>query len=259
MTTRLSGAIAAVALATSAIALRPSFADLERFAAFGVRPVTLPFAWESLQDSMRHGDAAEAFARAQHVLRLLPTWADGHAAFAYRFVLAPPDNAAPTAERGRRTLQRLELALQWLQDARRFAGRHEPSLLQTMALLPEVAVRLEPALEPLLQARGGAAAFADHYLAEAERLFPRQAIREQRTFYAPRIAAGLLAAGDRAAARQVLATAIERSHSVRDQELAAAWRANLETVVRRLDGDRAVDLAEVQADPRMEPLLPFLR
>jgi hypothetical protein len=128
-----------------------------------------------------------------------------------------------------------------------------------MALLPEVAARSEPELQPLLRQRGGAAAFADKYLAEAERLYPRQAIREQRTFFAPLVAAGLLAAGDRNGARQLLATAIERSRDVRDQELAAEWRAHLESVVRRLDGDRTVDLTAVMADHRMEPLLPHLR
>ncbi len=259
MTTRLRAGFSAVCLTTAGVLLQPSLGDFEQFAAAGTRPLMLPFAWRSLEESNRVGDSGEAFARAQRILDLLPTWADGHAAFAYRFVLATGDSPKDPQERGRSTWLRLQLALAFLEDARPRAGRHEPGLLQMLAFLPEVAQANEPALAPLLAPLGGPAAFADRYLAEAERKFPRPAIREQRTFFAPRIAAGLLAAGDRSGAHAVLVTAIQRSHDVRDQELATEWRQRLDEVVRWLDGDRSVDLTAVRADLRMEVLLPHLR
>lgn len=256
----LPGALVVAGLAGAFALVPPTAPALQEFAAWAVRPSLLPFAWNSLLEAERAGDPVEAFARAQHVMRLLPTWADGHAAFAYRFVLAEePSAGAAATERGERARTRLELAMAWLEQARPAAGRHEPTLLQALAFLPEAAVHHEPALAPLLQPHGGPARLADHYFAEAERLFPSPAAREMRTFYAPVLAAGLLAAGDRAGAVAVLRIAIERSHEARDQELAAAWRTRLSEALRWLDGDHGVDLAALRDDPRFAALLPHLR
>jgi hypothetical protein len=255
----LAGVLACAALAASAALAPPRAADLAELAAWTARPAVLPFAWRSLEAAYAGGDANEAFARAQNLMRLLPQWADGFTAFAYRFVLAHDERAADTpAQRAERVRARLELATAWLASARPRAGRHEPGLLLALAFLPEVAVRHEPALEALLP-RGGAAALADQWLAEAERRFPTAAIRAQRTFYAPRVAAGLLAAGDRAGALAVLGVALERSRELADQQHAAEWRARLDEVRRRLEGERDVDLTAVFADARLEPLHPHLR
>ncbi len=259
-TALLATAVAAGSLAAAVALVPPRADDLVEFARRAVRPAVLPFAWRSVTDAGAAGDPAEAFARAQHLLRLLPDWSDGHAAFAYRFVLASDERAGATAaQRAERAYARLELATAWLATARARAGRHEASLLMALAFLPEVAVRHEPALAALLQPRGGAAGLADAWLAEAERAFPTAANRAHRTFYAPLVAAGLLAAGDRGGALDVLATAIERSHDVHDQQLAAEWRARLAEVVRWLRGDRDTDLAAVFADSRLQALHPFLR
>jgi hypothetical protein len=248
----LSGLSAALLLAP------PRPAELVEFARRAVRPALLPFQWHALDEAQRHSDTAEAFARAQNVLRLLPEWADGHAVFAYRFALADSDAGADPAERAQRARARLELALAWMEAARPRAGKHEPMLLQMLAFLPEVAVRQEPALGAMLPP-GGAAAIADRYLDEAERLWPTTAMRERRTFYMVRLAAGLLAAGNRREADTVLATAITRSHAVEDKAAATPWRANLEVVRRWLAGDRTMDLQTVRDDPRLQPLLPYLR
>ena len=235
----------------------PSASVLREFAAWFVRPATLPFAWTALAEARQNGNAVEMFARARQILHLLPTWTDGYSAFACNFAL--DESLAATDElHAQRAHQRLQVALAWLEDARASAGRREGDLLQTMAFLPELAVRQEPGVTRLLPP-GGAAAMADRYLAEAEVLAPNAAVREQRTFRAPLLAAGFLASGDRQRALLVLDTAIDSSAHVRDRVLAEEWRERLREVCRHLRGEPSVDLAAVHADPRMAPLLPYLR
>ena len=242
-------------LAAAAALVPPSPAVFAEFGAWAARPAALPFAWHALGDAERRGDPAEVFARAQQILRLLPRWADGQAAFAYRYALA----ASGTVDPPDAALRRLDAALAWLEAARATAGRREPDLLLAMAFLPEVAVRQQPGLEALLAPRGGSAGLADACYAELERRFPSAARREQRLYFAPVLAASLLGAGDLPRARSVLLAAIERTAEARDQTLAAPFRDRLAEVLRRLDGDRDLDLAAVRADARMAPLLPHLR
>jgi hypothetical protein len=210
----------------------------QELAAAFVRPALLPFTWTALAEAQRSGDDAEYFARARQLLDLLPTWTDGHAVFAYRLAL---DADPGTDATGDAAWQRLQTALAWLESARPQAGRQQPLLAGR------------------LRAGGGAAALADHYLAEAERLGASPEVRELRTFLAPKLVAGLLAAGERSQARSVLETAILRSAEVRDRELATEWARRLDEVRRWLAGDTAVDLAAVHDDPRFAPLWPHLR
>lgn len=235
----------------------PTPAALRELAASLVRPAMLPFTWTALDRARRGGDAAEYFARARQLLDLMPTWTDGQAVFAYG--LALDRRAGAAAAGGADAWQRLQLALAWLEAAREHAGHREVELLQTMAFLPEVAVMQQPDLAERLRPGGGAAALADRYLAQAEQLRGSPAVRERRTFLAPKLVAGLLAAGAREQARAVLDVAIARAAEVRDRELATEWRQRLEEVRRWLDGDRSVDLTAVHADPRFAPLLPDLR
>lgn len=239
------------------LAAPPTPAAVQELAASLVRPAMLPFTWTALDQARRSGDEAEYFARARQLLDLMPTWTDGETVFAYR--LALDRHAAAAVDGGEDAWRRLQLALAWLEAAREHAGRREINLLQTMAFLPEVAEMQQPELAERLRPTGGAAALADRYLAEAERLHGSPEVRERRTFLAPKLAAGLLAAGDRSEARAVLDTAIARSAEVRDRELATEWRQRLDEVRRRLDGDASVDLTAVRADPRFQPLLPYLR
>ena len=112
----------------SAALLPPSLAHLREFATWYARPASLPFAWHALDAAKTGGDADEAFARGQQIMRLLPSWTDGHSAFAYRYALTgdrsvDPAAAAVAAE------QRLRVALAWIEQARAttiFASR--PSL-----------------------------------------------------------------------------------------------------------------------------------
>ncbi|MBL9076821.1 MAG: hypothetical protein JNL08_04910 [Planctomycetes bacterium] len=253
----LCGVGAAVCLALALREAPPSLAALRELAAALVRPAVLPFAFAGLDAAQRAGDDAEWFARARQITDLLPGWSDGHAVFAYR--LALDARPAAGADPGADALRRLQTALAWLDGARATAGPREVDLLLMTAFLPEVAALQQPALAERLRAGGGAAALTDRYLAEAERLRGSAAIREQRTFLAPKLAAGLLGAGDRAEARAVLAAAVERAASVRDQALATEWQQRLAEVLRWLDGDRTVDLTAVHGDPRFAPLLPYLR
>ena len=254
---RLLAAAAAACYLAAGLLCPPNGSVLREFAAWFVRPATLPFAWSALAEARQNGNAVELFARARQILHLLPTWTDGYSVFACNFAL---DEVLATTDtlRVQRAHQRLQVALAWLEDARASAGRRESELLQTMAFLPELAVHQEPGLEKLLPP-GGAAALADRYLAAAEVLTPNAAVREQRTFRGPLLAAGFLASGDRQRALLVLDTAIARSADVRDQALAAEWRQRLLEVCRHLRGEASADLAAVRADPRMAPLLPYLR
>lgn len=252
--------VAAAGLAMSShVFVPPSWATLREFGSWLVRPILLPLAWSAMNEASRAGDATETFARGQQILQLLPTWTDGHAVFAYRYALDTGTGRSSTADRATTALRRLQTALAWLEHARRSAGRHEVDLLQSMAFLPEVAVAQEPGLVELLREQGGPIALADAYLAIAERLRPSAPVREQRTFLAPRLAAGLLATGNRTRALVVLDTAIERSADVTDRALATEWRTRLDEVRRWLRGEPGIDLTAVTADPRMAPLLPHLR
>lgn len=220
------------------------------------RPARLPFAWEALQAADETGDGGESFARGQQILELVPSWTIGHAAFAYRYVLTQ-DVRGSQAENAEQAHKRLYVALGWLTRAREHAGRREYELLHAAAFLPRIACRQFPGLEQLLPA-GGAAGITDTYFAEAERLFPGPEVREQRTFLAPTLAAALLDAGQRQAAVEVLREAIERSGEVRDRQLATEWAARVLETARWLSGE-SVDLNQVFADPRFEPLWPYLR
>jgi hypothetical protein len=235
----------------------PTPARIEEAVSWLVRPALLPFAWQALELAQRSGDGGEAFGRAQQILRLLPTWTDGHVVFAYRFAL-DGGAAATGVDRVAAAWQRLQVALAWLEHARADAGRREVELLQAMALLPEVATAQQPGLAELLRPHGGAIAWADRYLAAAERLTDSKAVREQRTFLAPWLCAGLLASGARERAIAVLDTAITRAADVRDRALAVEWSTRLDEVRRALRGE-PVDLTAVRADTRFQRLLPHLR
>ncbi len=247
-----------LALSGAALAVLPPTSSRAReLASWFVRPARLPFAWQALEAADVGGDGREAFARGQQILDLLPSWTLGHAAFAYRYVLtqdAPGDNDVVAAQ----AEQRLTVALAWLEQAREHAGPREYELLHSAAFLPRTACRQFAGLEDLLPP-GGAAAMADAYFAEAERRFPDPSVREQRLFHFPTLAAALLDAGQRQAAIDVLDEAATRAGAARDQEHAAEWRARVREVRRWLSGDASVDLSSVHADPRFEPLVPYLR
>jgi hypothetical protein len=251
-------AVAAAATATVPLVSRPEFADLAELARFAARPLMVPLAFEAIADSRLRGTPAETYARAQQLLQWLPQWLDGHTVFAYRYAIEGGDLAAPHAERATAAAERLWVALGALHAARPLVGRREVELLETMAILPEAAVRAEPGVDVLLQPHGGAARLADELLALAEARGAGPAVRERRTFRAVGYAASLLAAGNRNAALQVLELAIQRAGEVRDASIAGPWRDRLREIHSHLRGE-AVDLTAVAADPRMADLLPHLR
>jgi hypothetical protein len=248
-----------LACAAGALTLQPpSLAPLATLATWLARPALMPFAWRAHDEARHHGSIDEQFVRAQQVMRLLPTWSEGYLVFAVGFLTARHDPAANANERTDGAWRRLQLALAWLEAARVGAGRREESLLQSLAMLPAVAVAYEPGLAEKLRPHGGAAGMADRYLAQLEARFPAAALREQRTFQLPGVAAALLGNGQRQAALLVLQQAIERSHDVRDRQLAAEWRQRLQEVAAHLAG-APQDLTAVFADRRLEALYPFLR
>lgn len=245
-------------LAGSLAVAAPTARDVPELARWIVRPALLPFTWEALGEARRTGNADEMFARAQQLLALLPGWTDGHFVCALQFALDGGERAQAPAARAAAAHQRLLVAMSWLDGARVHAGRREIELLEMMAEVPEWAARAEPGLAERLRPAGGAPAIADRCFAEAERLGAGRAVREMRTFRAIGYCAALLAADDRSSALTVLEVAIERSRDVADQLLATEWRTHLETILRHLRGEPQ-DLTAVRADPRMAPLLPYLR
>ena len=231
-------------------------ASLREFASWFARPARLPFAWNAVDDAHARGDAQEAFARGQQILALVPTWTIGHAAFAYRYVLTQ-DQRGSAQQQAVAAHRRLNVALGWLEQARGHAGSREAELLHSAAFLAPIACAQFPGLEALLP-DGGAAAITDAYFAEAERRSPSDAVREQRLFHFPTLAAALLDAGQRSAAVAVLDNAAARAGEARDRVLALEWRARVVEAARRLRGDGPAPDA-VLADPRFEPLWPHLR
>ncbi len=255
----LLSATAAACFAAAAWLVPPSLDRGREFAAWFARPALLPFAWDARQAAQHAGDAAEAFARGQQILALLPTWTDGHIVFAFDYALGDERRLDDPAARGRAAYDRLQVALAWLETARGHAGPREVELLQLTSLLPQLAVHERPELAELLRPESGAPALADHFLAAAERLGGGPRVREHRTFLAAKLAAALLAAGDLARAQTVLADAIRRCDDVTDRAVASEWRQRLTEASRRLAGDTTVDTTAIAADPRLAPLLPFLR
>lgn len=247
-------------LFAGAVALLPPTVDgVREFGSWCLRPARLPFAWQALTSATEQGDSREVFARGQQIMQLVPSWADGHAAFVYRYVQTQddsmhPDAAAAAAE------ERLHLGLSMLEAAREHAGSREKSLLHAAAYLPDIACDSFPGLRERMQERGNSAEqIADRYFAEYARLFPTAATREQHAWYAPTLAASLLAMKDRSGALKVLDRAIRQSAEIRDRALATEWRARLVEVARFLRGDTALDRSKVFADMRFEPLWPYIR
>lgn len=242
-----------------------------------VRPLVLPFLWRGLADAEQHGDAAEAFADSRLVLAWLPDWADGRVLFACRYALEGGEEQLAEPLRTERALERLAAAWAFLQAEKQqalttAAGSAAPErwrrtareLLSGMAFLVELAARRDPGLGAALAAPGSmlggdAALVADRCLAEAEALGAGPALREQRLFAMPRLAAAFLSRGERRQAVELLDVGIRRLDEVRDKDVAAAWRGLLLPVAAYLKGERDEVPPEVLADERVGVLLPFLR
>lgn len=250
-------ALISLAMLGGAAAMLPKAdARVAEFTSWFARPARLPFAWQALTAADRGGDGSEAFARGQQILDLVPSWTLGHAAFAYRYVLTQ-DARGTAATVAAQAERRLVVAMAWLERARQHAGDRELELLLSAAFLAPIACRSFPGLDALLPP-GGAAAITDAYYAEAERLFPTAAVREQRLFHTPTLAAALLDAGERQAAIELLQQASARSAQTRDQQLASEWRARVDEAIGLLQGERRSRDA-VLYDPRFEPLRRHLR
>ncbi len=221
------------------------------------RPIALPFLWRALADASRNGDPFEAFVKARSLLATLPEWTDGHAVFAYRFVLDGGNRAAAADDAARATADRLQLGLELLETAIARNPAQQVDTLSAMAWLIELAVRRQPALAPLL--RCDPALLADAYLVRAEALGAGRMVRETRLFGLPKLLAALLAAGDEARALELLAEGQRRCAEIPEPDLRADWQQKLLGVHRALRGDPTVDREALLADDRLQPLAPFLR
>lgn len=246
---------AAISLST------PSVAHLREWSLLATRPFTLPFLWRSLRQATDSGDPAEAFARAQAVLEVLPEWTDGHAVFAWRYAIDGGNPLATGAARTAAAKERLLAALAMMQQACWRTPAKAADLLVWMAFVVELAAQREPGLGALLAADKGLgtpAQLSDRYLAEAERVSGRASIREQRIFLVPSLCAALLDAKDPGGALNLLDATIARCDEIRDLDLSREWKASLTAVRRRLAGDSTVDPATFRDDQRLAPLLPHL-
>ena len=118
-----------IILFAGAVAILPPTAEgLREFGTWCLRPGRLPFAWKSMQDASKKGDAKEVFARGQQILQLVPSWTDGHSAMVYNYVLThdvSEDQAATAAAAEKRLLT----GIQRLEDARQFAAGRDHVLV----------------------------------------------------------------------------------------------------------------------------------
>ncbi len=249
-----------VLFAGAAALLPPPVDGLRNFGNWCLRPARLPFAWQAMQDAATNGDAREVFARGQQIMQLVPSWTDGHSAMVYRYVLTHDDSedANHVAEAAEK---RLFAGLARLEEARKHAGQREYGLLFAAANLPDIACAHFPGLSERLQQRqaGGAAAIANHYFELANRLFPSPAVHEQQLWYAPTLAASMLACGLTTTALDILDRAITQAPQIRNRELATSWTNRLREVVAWLRGDRAINLDKVFSDKRFEIIRPYLQ
>ncbi len=253
----------AIACVAAWIAVVATHGSIERaFAAPRalVRPLALPFLWRSVIEATKNADPLEAYESARLLLAATPGWTDGHAVFAFRFVLDGGAVALPPAERAAATRDRLLLALAALEEVRNSSGSREALLLGDMAWLVLLTTRNEPAVAPLLGT--DPAILADRYLAEAEARGGGRMVQEQRLYDVPRLCAALLRAGDRNHALSLLEEAGARCERSAIPELAGEWRDTLLLVHRALTGESPLDPVALQrqkADPRLDALAPFLR
>lgn len=228
------------------------------------RPASLPFLWRALGDATRTGDAREAFERSKDLLAATPGWTDGHAVFAFRFALDGDDLVRPEAERIDAAKDRLDLALRFLDEAALGAGPRAAALFADAAWLVELAVRQEPRLAERLGT--DVAVVVDEYLARAERLGAGRMVREQRLYDTPRLCAAFLRAGDRERALTLLQDVAARCERESVPALRDDWRTVLQDVQTALwPAAPGLDEAwrtlriRLAADPRLQPLAPFLR
>lgn len=248
-------------LFAGAVAMLPPTADAVReFGSWCLRPARLPFAWQAMISAREDGDAREVFARGQQILQLVPSWTDGHAAFVYNYVATQDYSLEPDAVTAA-VEERLHAGLAMLEDARRFAGRREASLLHFAAYMPDMLCNRFPDLREHMRRgdRGSASVIANRYFAEIERLFPTAATREQLLWHVPAFAASQLATGNLPMALDAIDTAITKAPEIRNQELATEWRERLVEVARYLRGATTVDLSQVFEDQRFDALWPYLR
>lgn len=264
---------AAAAVFASALAFEGDGDALVRETAAITRPATLPFLWRALLESMQRGDARSTFHRAKELLAATPGWTDGHAVFAFRFALDGGDRMLPEKARVEDAFDRLQLALHLLEESAHSGDRRAATSLADAAWLLELAVRDEPGLAAEVARRTGEdpALRIDRYLARAESLGAGRMVREQRLNDAPRLCAAFLRAGDRARALALLAEAAERCLEQQDEALREEWRGLLLAARTALateagsggqpggDADLLALRARLAADPRLQPLAPFLR
>ncbi len=220
------------------------------------RPLALPFLWRSLAEADRQGDAVEAYGKAQQLLLATPGWADGHTVFAFRYALDADLVAAAPQERARLAKDRLLLALATLDDASRTCGPREHEVLAAMAWLVELAVRNEPGIAALLPQ--DPALLAEGYLRRAEERGAGRMVRERRLYELPRLCAIFLGAGDRRRALDALDEGVARCRASDDPGL-AEWADRLAQIRSALADGEGQAVEALAEDPRLEPLVPFLR
>jgi hypothetical protein len=251
--------------AAFALALRVGGFEPLVFAEFArnlARPLYLPLQWRSLANAAAAGSPAEVFAQARNLLRMLPTWADGHIVFAFRYALDGSDQPRRDAAAAGEALARLRVALAFCEEAAAADPAHRQDLFVAMGFLVELCAEQQAGLADLLRrgsAEGDPAAIADRYLERAEAERGNFDVREMRVFAAPRLCAAFLRQGERSRAVAVLDRSLARIPEVRDRELATEWQATLTAVRRVLTGDRTVPVAPLLEDRRLAPLHPLLR
>ena len=168
----LRSACALILFAGAVTTLPPTPDRVREFGSWCLRPARLPFAWRSLEAAREDGDAREVFARGQQIMQMVPSWADGHAAFVYNYVLTQ-DQSLSREMSAKKAEARLYEGLAMLEQAREHAGKRERFLLQMAAYLPDLACDNFPGLNDLLRQRelaGGASSLAATYLAGREAL-----------------------------------------------------------------------------------------
>lgn len=266
MTFRVVAILSSAAFWAGAWSIAPptsrSVAELTRPVA---APLLLPFVWPGVSHARAEGRLDELVARSRELMRLLPTWVDGHLYLAHVLALDMTEGTIG------QQLDHLAAAMAVLDEATEMVPGHSPQLLLAQAFLLDFRASTQPELARAYRDRYGEEPLvvADRLLARAEALAPRSPARIERAYLAARLAAPALRDGKIARATAILGrasaqlTEVEEQHrAAGDTEAAAnaaAHRRSLEALLGFLRGESGISASQLRADPRLEALAEYLR
>jgi len=232
-----------------------------------VAPIMLPFMWSGLVKAIQDGSPEEVVGRGRTLLRLRPTWLDGHLYLAQKMAF----DASRRADNADEALDRLLAALALLDEAWAACPAHQLEIRLAQAFLIEFRATTQPELGAAYRQRFAADPLdaAAGYLDGAEEVSGGRHVRTARAYLTMRMVGPALRDGDRARALATLDVALDLLEDVAT-ELRGAGRSSaasnadahhgaLMQLRDHLNGEPGADLDSVLANPLLQELTQSLR